>query len=590
MPPWLFLALAITLWFGATFFYLGDTGKYSDDYAVHLQDLRTGEIDWSRNPWQRWAYFWRPLHLAHATALNTLSWNHAWIGHLELALIHAAVGWMLWRLLVRLGVRSAVAAPVALLFTLCPLTAEAVLWTSASCNAISSLLLLLAIELMRRHAAGPRTGTRIALIGALGFITPCWYEPAAAALAALPLVYLAVRPASEPWRTRLRGMAWPTLWCGLGCATYAALLLSTAPARARGSVPSLIPPTELPQRAASFARMVWDLVAGLRARDLLGGSIRQGWDALLSPAGWLWLAALALVASAAAIAWIRSRPGRADDPSPPTPRRGSIVGIGAIITLASLLPVLVSDAPGLDLRTMYVPLLGVAFILAGLANGVAALALRVEVRTRSLFALGAGGAALAAACLGAVGMIGFQTNFRTIDRNDRRIVGQLRAVLPDPAPGTVFLPLAISCRGAATGLPRYDHALHGGLEVPSSSSVMVRAAYRRTDISCVSFTFRLGGRVPIGDLAPEGFDVGRTRGGIGIPWHVPWTQAVPFVVDERGNLTIVDRLLVRPLSGAPIEIRPMQVRPLPTHDPPLTAELVENPDGRTSVRIVRASP
>lgn len=249
MPPRSLLsrapaAFAVVLWFASTFFFLGDTGKHSDDYGVVMRDPATGAINLSHHPWVRWPYFWRPLHLAHASAINTISWDHPWIGHLELAVAHGLVAWMLMGLLTRLGVRRPISYAAALLFMACPLIAEAVLWTSASCNAISCLFLFRTLELVRRQGAGPPTHIRTLWIALLSFITACWYEPGAAALAAVPFVYLAARartiePAlarASPWRGALRC----TIAAGFGCLLYATLLLITAPPKTRGGSESLV--------------------------------------------------------------------------------------------------------------------------------------------------------------------------------------------------------------------------------------------------------------------------------------------------------------------------------------------------------------
>ena len=191
------------LWFGATFYFLGGTGKHSDDYTVAMRDPASGLVDFRFHPWVRWPYFWRPLHLAHVCAVNTISWNHPWIGHLELAIVHGLVAWLLAGLLMRLGVRPTIAWIGGLLFLVCPFNAEAVFWTSASCNAISTLFLLWTLELVRRQGADSDHSGRLVWIAVLAFITACWYEPAAAALVAVPAVFIAA--GRGPVRSRAYG-------------------------------------------------------------------------------------------------------------------------------------------------------------------------------------------------------------------------------------------------------------------------------------------------------------------------------------------------------------------------------------------------
>lgn len=529
---------AAVLWLAATFYFFGDTGKHSDDYWVAMRSMVTGAVDWSRHPWVRWPYFWRPLHLGHCSAINTISWNHPWIGHLELAIVHGACAWMLAGLIARLGVRRGIAWAIGVLFMACPLNAEAALWSSASCNAISSLFLLRTLELVRRQGVGGSVWARDAWIGVMSLATACWYEPAAAALGAVPLVFFAAGERGRARSARWWGVARCTAAAGIGCAAYEALLVWTAPKYVRGGASSFVSVESALSRAGLVLRQAMDATAGSRGAEVIAGSIEQGWDVLAHSV--FGVAVLALLAFLAMVMIARSAkptPEQTEKPQAAAaqpPRVVLLVCAGLAIYLCAWLPIIAIDGQRVELRTLYVPMLGVAIAAAAVAEWIAGRldhgTARVSKGVRATMI----GVVALAGIAGAIGMIGFQAQFRGNAAIDRRTVEQLRDLMPTPPQNTIFLPLVLEARGAATGRERYDHAIHGAFETPYCCAAIVQWVFHRADT--------LGAPTPwwMRDLTTESF-----RGLGGAP-PIPWERCVPFVVSPDGKVRLVRKMTIDP--------------------------------------------
>lgn len=158
---------------------------------------------------------------------------------------------------------------------------------------------------------------------------------------------------------------------------------------------------------------------------------------------------------------------------------------------------------------------------------------------------------LAGALAGATGMIGFQTQFRLNARHDRGAVEQLRRLVPDPPANTVFLPLRIDARGAATGRPCYDHAIHGAFEAPWSCRAIVRVIYRRADLVATSTPWWL--------KHPDPRGIRRVLD----PALIPWDRCIPFTLDRDGTVHLISHLTVLPTGAVPFEVEFPRVPPAP---------------------------
>lgn len=592
--------MACLLWFAATLFFLGDTDKHSDDYHVHLINAATGKIDWSQHPWTTWPYFWRPLHLMHATVMNTLSYRHPWIGHAELAVLHGIVGVMLAALLRRMGIGRWVSWFAGVLFVVYPINAEPALWTSASCNAAGAIVLLYGLELARRQGIGPQTRMRPILIGMLAFIAACWYEPAAAGFAAAPLIVLAAGASAGGGSggRQLRERLGPACKVGLGvvcgCLVYVGLLLATAPAHARGGVGTFATRAELPRRMLSLFYDAGRATIGEPGRAIVAGSIEQGAKVFRTPIGMAFGAAVAvaIVASLIASKRLRARDARGDDHAGTEPRPHWLLGAsGVIVVIAAMLPLMLVSFGGLELRTLYIPLLGVAIAFAFVADAARRRLERgVPWRARTVAGVGIT-IALIAAVLGTIGDIGFQMQFRGNAEHDRRIAAQLRHLLPNPVADTTFVPLRVAVHGAKTHYEQFNTAIHSALQAPWSSTPFIQHSYSRTDISATSVTYWKPNHFPAKYLAAEGFVPGRqiqTRDDERIDGRmiVPWSRCVPFIVTPSGDVEFVPSITLIKLDGERIELRFPLVQAMNTGISSAAVSIVEGPGGMR-IRIGR---
>ena len=613
---WFFVFLAL-LWLGATFVYFGDTGKYSDDYWITGRFVERDGIDWSSHPWQSWPYFWRPLHLAHIWIMNTIFWCHDWVPHLELALVHAAVCVLLYRLLVRLGSARGPAMAAAMLYGTCPLLGEAIGWSTASCNAIGALLMLVTLHLGFRFGSalrvqqdgGTATATQtfrgLLAIAIMSFATACFYEPAAAALAAIPIVVWtacshlrAARPPSLG--IRLRRTALATIAAGLPCVLYVTLLVSTAPPGQRGAAETVGSMQSLPNNLNKLARAVRHTLAGANGRDVVLGSIEQGLAAAREHP--IVLGVIIATALAGLLALIKGR--RTQRPSMSEPEanaqwgvraRGQLLLLGIVLLVVPWAPFIAQHAQGFELRSLYVPLLGVAFLIAAAGNGLcrcmAMLTNRGRARSRVIAAIAVGLLAI----VGQVGLVGMQTQFRTNARQDALVAAQFAAMSSHVEPDTVFMILAAEHRGAATSHPHYNAALHTALEAGWCAAKFVRRSMRRQDIQVISSAYWARRFLPIGYLMPKSV---RETGQSTEDRSQPWAKIVPLWIDSRAKIHIVEHLSLRPLDGEPLEVHPPRAHRLAqamSESPPVATTsirpfpnrvwLIEKPDRRTRVAV-----
>src|SRR5690606_32585678 len=110
--------LPLLFWLLGSFFYFGDLGKWTDDYAFTEVDPITGRAEtlWRDGEW----ILWRPLMLKVNSFLQTVLWEHDRALHLIGASIHAAAAFLLWRFALSLGFGRLVAAFMGLLFLTYP--------------------------------------------------------------------------------------------------------------------------------------------------------------------------------------------------------------------------------------------------------------------------------------------------------------------------------------------------------------------------------------------------------------------------------------------------------------------------------------
>jgi hypothetical protein len=247
-----------------------------------------------------------------------------------------------------------------------------------------------------------------------------------------------------------------------------------------------------------------------------------------------------------------------------TIRRARLVLLGAAWFLAGWLPVLVTFYPP-DSRTRYWPCLGLMVVLAVVievaSTSPASARQRLCTCVRAVLAI-----AMLAAC---VVLVGMQVAYRTRWLQDCSEAAQLRALVPSPAPFTLFQPVDVRSTGIRTGSTDLDTRFHAVWWYPWSTRKFVQEAYARDDISAM---FRKGAEAPYigGDERGLRYSVRLgprygEREGEGS--RLPWDRLVPFIVDEAGRVRLVTEFVFPAPSGmgtihvlqsagaAPLEVR-----------------------------------
>lgn len=542
---WVFPLVLWLIGTGVVFFW--DLGKYSDDWAINLRVPETDVHLWSNTPWERWNYFWRPLHLVSVYGLATAFWHHDWINHLISALAHLGVAALVWRLLRTLGASPAGTSAAVSVFITFPIAYEAVLWPAALGSVVSVgwflLIALMCVRLARVDRVLTR-GESLRWFGALAvmtFLCASWHEQGAACVAAIPALMLAARPVAQTMRVAMRRIVLAMLACGAGCIAYIALLMATAPRGKRGSAASLVEVGDAGARAGSVVRQVGEWIIGEKMEIAWRDMGLTGMYALNSSIwGWMALTAMTItlcVWACRCVSWPRKKTVFTAETS--AANGWWLLAFGVAVCVASLLPVALVRQNFVFGRYFYPTGIGLAAALASfdvlLRSRDASSPLR-GMETALHFLSGM------AAFFFVVSGVGWQVTYREAFRKDTHIAEQLRAALPKPEAGTVFVPIGLHLppRAEPDGFPR--PSVPGALWQPWSSWAFIQRTYGRSDISATHW--RPGARPPItlderGVTYPRGLADWKGRVAEA-PSFVPRERAVVFTVDELGQVRLLD--------------------------------------------------
>lgn len=574
--------LPLVIWLFATLYLGGALGKNTDDYSINFRDPVTNAIPQDFNPFRNYPFFWRPLHVFMCFTVGTFvpSWDRA--VHLCCAVFHGLACLGLFLTLRRVLQTTLAAASAALLFMVLPLNGEVPFWFCTTSTAIGVaitfgvMLLVVRFARARTDDGEHRWGLLVPMAGA-SFIVPCWYEQSAAPLAGVAVLYLACCPSTQRWMVRLTRAAAVTAVCGAMCMLYVALLLATAPKQARGGAGSIVTADRLAARLNEFSGSVrYNL--GERAEQVILGSFSLGVRTIIRPESVVWACVL-LAAGVLWLVWIARRDQRGADAvrvpatvNQPTIGRARawMAAFGVIVFFAGWLPVLVIDRQIIELRNLYVPLLGAAVVLAVvldvLVGGMRRLAQPVSSVVRVATAI----VLLVPIMLGAIGMVGFQRHLQARAQQDQSEIRQLVAMVPNPPSGAVFAPFRTS-HVTHTGHPLFDRSRFGVFETSWSGTPELRRAYRRADVSATVFNpwaplplvdpdergIRYTLRPPLGpspDTSKLVRDATTPRGEL-----LPWETLIPFVVDAEGRVKLIRRIDIERADHRDVEIKPAVV-------------------------------
>lgn len=501
-------AFPLALWFVGGFFLLGDLGKWMDDWYYVQRVPETGAV--RSLVLDQPVHFFRPLYRVVVPALQTLLWKADWANHLLGALAHGGAAALLWVLLRRCRLGAASAAVGALLFLTHPVHMEVVYWSSALPTALSTGLALCGLVLAA-YARGAWASWAWMLV--LFFAAMCLNEQPGALAASIPLVALAARSdgasAGRAVLGSIPGLAGAVsavvLYVGLHVA-----LGHKAPALGHGG---LVAPT------AAAAEHAWRIAKEIPGKYLLLDSALRAWErGVATLAEHPWRAAIAGVGAAlGAVAWVRGR-GRG---GPGSARAGWCGAMGCAMFLAPL-GLIAALTYWIPWRVFYVPTLGVCVLVAAVCSALERRAGGAGVRAASVVPL----VVLAVLC------VGFQRGFQDRSRADESTLRQLRALVPDPATGSVFVVARLAPPQTGRGRAGYDLFFRGVLGSWWGAPGALRMAYGRSDLEVAGPSIRGNWGSAVYGADERGIltmDLG----------PVGWERAVPFVVMLDGRVELV---------------------------------------------------
>jgi hypothetical protein len=560
--PWWTWAFPAVLLLVSTFAFLGDTGKWNDDWWFFGQRVpETGEL--RTLGFDRDVHYWRPLYRYVQTPLMAVTFNHDWIVHALCVLGHGLVALAVLRLGRALGLGRVPSVLAALGFMVHPAVHEAALWATALPTPLSTAIMLEVLRSVALRARGvsPPAWWRGPALGLATFAAASLNEqPAALALGGLAVVgaFALARRRDESDRPRERIRAWGLgAWACAGMGAYAAIVLAVFPINVdKGEIGASLPMSVWPARALEMLRA---FVEAFTLAEFGTGALAQATRAAgeYPVVAAVWMAALL----ATAVAWRRHVVRL--DPEEGEARSRSAMPLG-LIFVVSLALFVVLWLP--ILRIVYPPFPRLSYApLAVAALGGGAL---VELLWRRL---GPGGRGVVIssfalfAVVHAAMLAGVQDGYRQRHRADMDFSQTLRRAMPTPPSGAVIVPVRLSDRPVWTGARRFDNQFGGAILWEWSSPHFVRWVYARSDLSAVRGSVL---RRPPMRVRPDG-----TLAMYGRP--LPIERVIPIEVGPAGDLVIFTDIVARRADGsearfelpAPRRIPGVRPRPLILTDP-----------------------
>lgn len=570
----LFISLPLLVWFLGSFYFAGDLGKWLDDYATTVRDPATGSFEWSKLLRYQWWFFWRPIHLQLIFTLQTLLWNHVWAIHLFSALMHAIASLGLWRFLRICGVAAPVSASAALLMLGSVQGFEAIHWPATVSTSIAAAAFFWAAILTIRHARREAGPGAVVLLGILGFVIPCLYEQPAAALCALPILYLgSCRQAAQPdpaqlSRSTFQRMIRALAPCAIGVVIYAALFIVTVRRDPMTRESHFIHPDEFWAHITYNTRAMGVMLDPVRG---LGELWSVGWNVLRGSAlgliGWVLLGACATLAWVAMSITPRSAsvdPTPSDPNSKPLPAP-ILIAFAAAAFLLALLPITAIRGAGPTPRLSYFPLACVLIVGAAAINWILQVPRSRPTWRTAALALVAGASALGALA-GSVNLIGVQQHMRWRYERDMAEMAALHTALPNPTPETIFIPLHVDPDPRTPKSDRLRNSFQPIWASPWAVHTQIKHEFRRADAHSSALY--------INNQSNAIFRLGEptTISWSHYSWHLPQPRVensfpsfalakiVPFTIDSSGAVTLVPSLRVHSVGGHDVHTAFPQVR------------------------------
>jgi hypothetical protein len=555
---WVAAGFPLALWFFATFFLLGDLGKWNDDWFYLQREPETGEIQslYLNRP----VHFWRPLYRAAVPALQTLLWKHDPLNHLISAAAHGLNCILLWSVLRALGVRRLPAAMAGLLFLVTPAPYEAVFWLCALPTSLSTTLVLGSFMLCIAYARRSVGGWARLLFPLVALAAASLNEQPACAMGALPLVYWFAKPAGERGAAAVARALAPAIAAGAALVAYAALHRQFVTAQtALHHDTFMVPLAELAAqipRLAGWARM--QFLSG----DFAATAMQRGVDALRSdPAR---AAGAGVMLGLTVLAWVRFQGAAGADrarlPAGSRPAGAmALTALGGAILFCGWAPIAAFNY-WLNSRIAYIPTVGLAILLAA---GATALSERTPQQAVSAVRYIAAAIGALVTLPLALMMLGIQHAYSSRARQDLREVAALRSLVPKPPPGAVFAPVRIARPTDDRRAWRFENVFWSAFASAWSAPSLLRFEYRRSDLDCGHAYW---GECSLRQSRRDGAMVEEVG-------FSEWSRIVPFEIDRTGNILLVTRMDVHPAAGEPFAVDVPLTSSLPV--PPRTFVLRE---------------
>lgn len=463
----------MALWFLASFFLLGDLGKYNDDWYYVQRDPASGAVEaWVM---ARPVHFWRPLYRVIVPPLITAFWRHDWVVHLISAAAHGGVAVLVWRLLRELRAPRLGAAVGALVFLVWPAYFEAVLWMCCLPTVLSAGVVVAAWIVYVRWAREELGWWAVAAMPVMFFTSACLNEQAAMGAAAMPFLYGAACGLEGRRRVLVRGVG-PALLGAAALAAYVAMHVGMhfrPPATSR---------PEFFMEASGMPRQAMALARWLRSEFVSGGFFGRGcgvgWETVREHPLRAWMCGAALAAGLAG--WVHTVAAR----EPERGARAEWMGAAGVVAFLAPLAPIIAFSYWFDSRVTYAPALGIPLLIGAASAALARVGRPAWVRRAVATAIGAG------LVLPALAMVGLQRGYQVRAARDASEVAQLKALVPSPAPATVFVPVKIEMpRISGRGSDRYDLYYWSPFQSWWSARWILRMGYGRADLNCGQATW-----------------------------------------------------------------------------------------------------
>ena len=495
--------------------------------------------------------------------------------HLTGALVHGLVGAALFLLLRRARCGLAGTTVATALFLVFSAHWQVPFWPAAIPTGLAAAAFLVLCLLHLRFIGRPWNWPTLGALALTAFAIPCLNEQPAAAIPALLLLTPLARNGAPPGA---RGRAAAATAIALAAvALYLTLYWVTAPPDHRGSFASFTTGAELPDK---WARTIGQI----RQVFFLGHGFAAGaWIQGVSELGRTPILAATLLVALIAAGSLCLRRGESGASMPPDDRRpvrapAQLTAFGLAVWALNWFPVLALRVQGVEPRLCYAPALGLAAAIAGVLQLLPSPAgLLARGTLRILGASAAAGLILG----GTVMMIGIQGALRARWLRDEDEARQLRALVPDPPPRAILIPMMSRSRGTTTGRDHFDDCFYGPLERPWSAPFYVRRIFAQPDFDA-AWRDRSWGRPPVIGAERRGIryddqslrapsqlagDYERDAGGAKL---LPWDRAIPFLIDHDGRVKLVATITVEGEPGNFIDFPVPQVR---AQNPPTPATI-----------------